>query len=261
MSVPKGTASVKGATTTPKNKIDFEKPVRPKRTDFSTEEELQKARAKYKEDVEKYEEKLDVWAKKQVPKTTMSKKDFGVWATKHDVSIYGSIDGLDESVLGSWSKRFEKLSSDFPQVQEYYQKTLERKFEVSFNPSSTFYAEGSHGMTFGRSFADMTSGVKGFGSGIAEGLFTKGTGTIDALYDHEFGHNLDSAIRFGKIQTTEQRVKYSNDIVSSLYGKKGMSEYATTNADELFAEGFSAWYGGEKTEFAKSFGELLKRWL
>jgi hypothetical protein len=261
MSVPKSTKSVKGATPTPKNKIDFEKPVRPKKADFSTEEELQKARAKYKENVEKYEEKLDVWAKEQVPKTTMSKKDFSVWATKHDVSIYGSIDGLDENVLGSWSKRFEKLSSDFPQVQEYYQKTLRRNFEVSFNPSSTFNAEGSHGMTFGGSFADMTSGAKNFGSGIAEGLFTKGTGTIEALYDHEFGHNLDSAIRFGKIKTTEQRVKYSNDIVSLLYGKKGMSEYATTNADELFAEGFSAWYGGEKTEFAESFGELLKRWL
>lgn len=52
--------------------------------------------------------------------------------------------------------------------------------------------------------------------------------------------------------------EFDRRLISAVRGKKGESEYATTNAEELFAEGFAAWYGGDETEFANAFGAFIK---
>ena len=108
---------------------------------------------------------------------------------------------------------------------------------------------------------------------VTSGYLVRGDGTANALIDHEFGHNLKSAIehqlteydpRYIGVSTresTERRIAFNDDIKKSLLGLPGISEYATTNEEELFAEAFSAWYGGEDTEFTRAFGDLLKRWL
>jgi hypothetical protein len=138
-------------------------------------------------------------------------------------------------------------------------------FEISYNPNAIYDAEASHGMSFGRSFENY----KSFFLGHA----TQSTGMVHGVnpalstFDHEFGHNLFDAMRkvgtpLDEITTamTRTRVEMEKDLLQSLVGMDGMSEYATTYVDELFAEAFSAWYGGEKTEFANAMGDFLRRW-
>ena len=87
------------------------------------------------------------------------------------------------------------------------------------------------------------------------------------MFDHEFGHQLFDAMQKSGIdfedltpEISAMRIEMRRDLVATLKDLPGISEYATTNADELFAEAFSAWYGGEKTPFANAFGDYLRRW-
>jgi hypothetical protein len=104
---------------------------------------------------------------------------------------------------------------------------------------------------------------------ISTDEFVYGANPAIRTFDHEFGHQVYFALQYGKDEelynsTREEinrRIAMQKDFRETVYGKAGMSDYATTNEDELFAEGFCAWYGGEKTEFAKAFGDFLGRWL
>ena len=98
------------------------------------------------------------------------------------------------------------------------------------------------------------------GCPVCYGKF-KGDGTINVVYDHEFGHNLLNAIET-KIGNRKKLMQH--EFMLTVWGKDGSSLKAlSSNVDDIhegFAEGFAAWNGGEQTEFALAFGKFLERW-
>ena len=121
-------------------------------------------------------------------------------------------------------------------------------------------ASAGHGFSFGRLFSNYENVLHEYLEAITSGSQVRGDGTIAGLFRHEFGHELDTTIRMSMYGDLEKRKSYMSDI-RSLYGKFGMSEYATVNEEEMFAEAFAEYESGSDSEFAKAFGELLGRWL
>lgn len=258
----------------------LKKPIRPEsihRDDFNSEEEYWDAREKrdkvmeeYKAEREEYNKKVDEFIEQSLSQyKEMSVADMENWCKDHGIKIYGDITGVDGRALTAYTERMEKLSKEFPEVMKYREKLpIEKQFqsyEFAFEKDRhDFVAEASHGFTFGSLGSDMKALLWEQANAVGEGTRVLGDGTINQLFDHEFGHNVMDAIRYanGRNDDTAKRsVALEKDLIASVYNKEGMSEYASTNANELFAEAFSAWYGGEQTEFAKSFGEFLRRWL
>lgn len=256
------------------------KPERPLKSDFTDEngevdyEALHEAREKYHEELSEWQEKADKFKNESIPKA-MPLADFEKWCDNKDIKIYGDISQVDERALRAYSERMDKLSSDFPEVMTY-RENLEylskefQKYEIAFENTTDFIAEATHGFTFGGRGVDINYLLSAQIDDVAMGYRVIGDGTLNQLFDHEFGHNVEAWItsKFERDEDGmftkngfEQYEEMKKDLLNNVYGKNGMSEYATTNENELFAEGFSAWYGGEQTEFAKSFGEFLERWM
>ena len=244
-----------------------EAPVRPRRADFDDMDKFFAAREKYHADKAALEERAEIWYSENVNTNPMTVKELEDWCKKNDCTIYGSLDGLDGVTLRNYTERYEKLIEDFPLVKEYHDR-MGIPFEIAYDPKALFDAEASHGMTFGGTYSDFHDAFMRQ-AGISTDEFVYGVNPALRTFDHEFGHQVFFAMQYGKDaeiwnSTTEEinrRIEMQKDLMQSVYGKAGMSDYATTNEDELFAEGFCAWYGGEKTEFAKAFGEFLGRWL
>lgn len=235
------------------------KPVRPKKRDFGSDEAYEKAKEKYYVQKEEYNKLLDEWVSKNIF-DTMSKDEMNKWAELNGVKI-GNVDGLDTRVVRAYSKRFEKLSKDFPKVISYHRE-IGVDFTIDFDSSAMFEAAANWGMRFGASYKDYEDAIKNFADTRVGGeWFVRGDGTINGLFDHEFGHQVESAIRGAGTDRWDKTRDLEKDLIESVYGKDGMSEYASSHPEELFAEGFAAWYGGEETEFAKAFGKFLERWI
>ena len=129
-----------------------------------------------------------------------------------------------------------------------------------------------NGLIFGPSFKDYGSSLKSGLDNIADGFNVYGDGSIRTILRHEFGHgvrtmmrrdifydewNKDGSLKIGgAVKQNEFDTK-----LRKLSTLKGVSEYARTNEEELFSEGFAAFTSGEKTEFANEFGKLLTQYV
>ncbi|MBQ5659063.1 MAG: hypothetical protein IIV02_06020 [Peptococcaceae bacterium] len=238
-------------------------PSRPRKSDYDSEDDYYAAREAYRKEKKTAQEYIEKMAKQQTPEHAMTDKEIAEWCEKNNVYIHGNMDGIDKRTLTSWTARYEQLSKDYPEVNSYdinYDgETFKTKFYIEFENTHDFLAAANGGMRFGGSFTDFELAADAFIRQQAEGYNVKTQKGILSLYDHEFGHNLYSYMGW-KQKDTPTRVKMEEDLIKSVAGKKGMSEYASTNAEELFAEGFAAFYAGEKTEFAKATGEFIERW-
>lgn len=241
--------------------------VRPRQRDYEDAEEFRSARQAYKEEKEKQTQRAEEWYNKNVDLRPMDDKEFSEWCSRNGVVQYGSIDGLDRVALRNYTNRYEKLISDFPIVKDYHDN-IGFPFEIAYAPDRAYNAEASHGMTFGATYRDFKDTFMSDAVGRMKGEMIRGESPLNQTFDHEFGHQLYLAMAYKDVanqvdwtvEELHRRQEMKKDLVSSLIGKDGISEYAQTNDDELFAEAFSAWYGGEKTEFANAFGSFLKRW-
>lgn len=250
-------------------------PKRPKReydeNGYLTDE-FYKKRDAYIERKTRWEEQRDAWVQQELPARSMTLNEFGGWCKTHDVVIYNDISAVDGRMLAAYASRMDKLFSDFPEVKWYRREIdfskwdlvpneINLHYQVLFEDTTDFIAEANHGMTFGHVFTNAENALLDKFNLTQQGYLTYGDGTINQIFDHEFGHNvMDWMMYRNGGMSTHQRVEFENDILRSLSGKTGGSEYSTANVDELFAEGFSAWYGGEDTEFAKATKDLLKRY-
>lgn len=242
------------------------KPERPSRSDFDDMDDFYEARENYKKEKEEYNAKIDEWVIKSLP-SEMEQGVFSKWCDEHDVKIYGDISSVDGRALTAYTERMDKLFRDFPEVKDY-RKLFDipdefKQYEFGFERTLDFIAEANHGFTFGSAGTDMVDLLKQQADAVASGFRTIGDGTINQLFDHEFGHNVYNWMQHLEDRSDagfQRRMELRDDLIKSLYGKDGSSEYSTTNPDELFAEAFSAWYGGEKTDFANAMGDFLKRW-
>lgn len=174
---------------------------------------------------------------------------------KAEIDVVGDISGVDKRLLAKYQERTEYLYSKFPQAIDY-RKTYGYKYEFSYDKTARFSAEASNGFTFGYEADDAIAFAKSDIESQLSGEAVRGSGAVNRVIDHEYGHNVDHSIRSMFTEYNDDYKEYLRD-VRSLYGKSGMSEYATTNEEELFAEAFAAYVGGEKTEFAKGMEKIL----
>ena len=86
---------------------------------------------------------------------------------------------------------------------------------------------------------------------------------------HEFGHNLDWAIRQKRFNYFAEDVadvdmasfKIYEQELQDLTEKYTTSDYSLFNSDEAFAEGFAEYECNPNSEYGRVFGAFLKRWL
>lgn len=241
-------------------KFTESKPTRPKKTDYKTEEEYYRARENYKAQKEEYEKLKAEWIASNTPQT-MTIEQITNWCRVNEVYIYNTIDGADTRVIRAFTERYETLIRDYPEVKDTAKKIYYNGMvNISYTGDSSYLMEASGGFNFGKKASDFVSLADTKIDQIAEGYTVEGAGGVNSLFDHEFGHNLYTALKYRNGMSTHDRVMMETDLLTNVAGRAGFSEYSNTNDHELFAEGFSAWYGGESTEFAKAFGEFLKRW-
>ena len=238
-----------------------QKPIRPKKKDYGTEEEYLKVREKYKVEKEEYEKKIS-----DVVNSNLSRKrEYGSveslknWAKNKGIKVDDSIGVVDVRAFDDYIMTTDKLFAKYPQVLRWYKEqgysyTLDTITDVGT------LANAGHGFSFGRLFSNYENVLQEYMEAITSGGQVRGDGTIAGLFRHEFGHELDNTIRMSMYGDLEKRKAYMSDI-RSLYGKPGMSEYATVNEDEMFAEAFAEYESGSDSEFAKAFENLLRRWL
>ena len=238
-----------------------QKPIRPKKKDYATEEEYFKVREKYKVEKEEYEKKIS-----DVVNSNLSRKrEYGSveslknWAKNKGIKVDDSVGVVDVRAFDDYIMTTDKLFAKYPQVLRWYKEqgysyTLDTITDVGT------LANAGHGFSFGRLFSNYENVLQEYTEAITSGGQVRGDGTIAGLFRHEFGHELDNTIRMSMYGDLEKRKAYMSDI-RSLYGKSGMSEYATVNEDEMFAEAFAEYESGSDSEFAKAFENLLRRWL
>ena len=246
----------------------FEQLERPNKNDFDDYDEYLKAREAYNNQRKNLQERTEQWFSEKY-NNGMSEAEFAEWAERNGLQKVGSFSDIDPRTLASYSERFDQQIRDFPEVLESTRKIGADFKLTTASGGMNYVAEATQGMEFNRDiFKNLENVLFTEIDSTKIGFTVRGKDPIAQVYDHEFGHHVFRALKsryydaagnginggFAKIQEIER------DLAQTVIGKSGISQYATTDYDELFAEGFSAWYGGNKSEFATAFGEFMSRW-
>ena len=89
---------------------------------------------------------------------------------------------------------------------------------------------------------------------VDDGFHPKGCDTVEALFDHEIGHQLDSLLSVSK----SQRFRAYYDPLTKDSIKEGLSEYATRNEGEFIAEAWCEYRNNPNPrEHARFVGDLI----
>ena len=235
-------------------------PVRPRKADFGDNYDAwDAARERYREQKAAYNARIDAAAaaEKTLYTKYASVAELQNWAGRWGVTLHDSLNGVDPALFGPYADVTGKLFAKYPQVLETYRK-VGGYYEVSFDRNATFYAGARGGFIFGGRATSYDDFSRAFLNTIPDGWNVRGNGTTQSLYSHEFGHEVHQTLRH--MLDAKQTVTMEADLVSSVMGKRGISEYAGTDTSELFAEGFAEYEHGN-SEFGRAFGEFLRRWL
>ena len=269
-----------------------EKPIRPRKRDFNSDNAYQKAKKEYRLKKDAYDKQFDeivqnTLNKKQVFKT---KEEVVEWANKNGIIINKEvIETVDLRSFNEVKITLEEMFEKYPSIKSYTVEDVDgRMFKTSFNIGLTDdgLLSANGGFNFNkRLFADYEQGLRDGLEQIAEGWFVHGDGSFSGLVRHEYGHNVQSYIENAISQKYHQNVddwkkhfksldeykearevyqkerkQYESELIA-LANLEGASKYSQTNMNELFAEGFAEYTSGGKSEFGKAFGGFLERWL
>ena len=250
-----------------------EKPERPKKDDFEDYDAYLEARDKFREDLETWKNQRDEYVQNLKENTVpMTREEFDNWANSRGIEIVentdfqslGSIDEVDPHLLRIMTDRCGELLDEFPQVLEYRQKMFEQagmsgtyRFSVGYSTDNSLMADGGIGFTFGGDAKDFDFYAQLHYESVATGHLVNGTGDLRAIIDHEFGHNVQATIATFNGETESE---IGRRFAEKALHLDGQSEYSFTNENELFAEAFCAWKGGENTPYAKAMEDFLKEY-
>lgn len=200
----------------------------------------------------------------------MSMNDFSEWCKEIGISIvpegtqtefyqYGNANEIDGRLLAVFKNRFSELNEKYPYVAEFYEKNNGYGgYMFGLAKDDAFLAEASYGMAYGAIANDAEELFSAYIDGIQNGFFTGGDNTLNGLMDHEFGHGIYMAML--SRSSDEEADKMTHDLYTTLFGLDGFPRYAEETDEEMFSEGFKAWYNNEGTDFANAFGEWFERW-
>lgn len=266
------------------------KPIRPRKQNFSSDDDWQMARDNYKKQKEKYDLSLDDAVKRAASVHRFdSKDDFVKWANRNGIEVDKTVlANIDLRAFNEASYAIDEMFDRFPEIAsynfEYFDGSIQKTtFRIGATNDGLLSANG--GLNFNPDyFSNYEYGLREAFEQQTDGTLIRGDGTFSSLIRHEYGHNVQDYIEnkiaskyhanvddwrqnfstFDEMKTAREAYfaelnKYKNDL-RSLAGKNGASEYSNTNMAELFAEGFSAYTSNENTEFSNGFGSFLTRW-
>ena len=253
-------------------------PVRPNSDDYPDYDSYLVARNQYRAEKDKYlayiQQQADL-ADRNTPHITF--EEGMELLKKRGLTPDGlkDLEGSDYRVLLDLAQVHDEVMAKYPFLKKYDYKTMDGgtistgvNYVAGAKPGDTYEAAfGNAAMYIGvdsfKSYPDRVSSVL---ESMGAKWYVEGDGTYKSIYRHEFGHAMDdyiqNKIRDGK-ESPEYSAKlaeYTNELLS-LRESDGVSVYSYTTAGETFAEGFSAYEGGQDTEFAKRFGDFLKKWV
>lgn len=289
----------KGGTTAEFNKLKdvktnisgLKKPIRPKRSNFESVEEYEKAKEQYKSENEVYNKRFNEVLQQTLNRKPVFKNKDEVFSRckKSGISIDDDVfKSIDIKALSEVISTLEEMFEKYPSIKSYTIENqngemLKTRFNIGLTDEGMLSANG--GFNFNaRYFKNYEIGLsEGLGE-MTTGYLVRGDGTFSTLVRHEYGHNVQTYIEQSIAQkyhhnvddwklnfksldewkTSEEayykeRKAYENDLIS-LSKLNGVSEYAQTNTFELFAEGFAEYTSGGTTAFGSAFGDFLERW-
>lgn len=262
----------------------IKKPKRPSFRDYPggvADENFIRDRAAYRRDRETYDELMN----QQVDRAL--KREFN-YDTPEKVLAAGRERGIEidpmllngEHDLRAFDELFEcydELREKYPQAMKYEFDYEGRKIPSGVNRimkgdgdgAKLYYAafDGDTLKLGDRMLESYEDSMRHYLESTIEGHFSEGNGTYKNLFNHEFGHAIDTYIK-NTIRSGKEAPQYLSKMIEYENGKRKIyadygppSEYGGTDLGEFFAETFSAYEGGEQTELTKAFGKFLEGWL
>lgn len=260
------------------------KPMRPRRDDYETYEEYVAARAEGRRRRHEFQERLDGLVDEIAGMPTAgydSVEAVAEWAAERGIEIdsrfYEVVDPREMDCIVS---TLDTLMDEYPQVLEMFERVGVR-FRIGTDPIAWAEMDASGGLNVSemaaRSYEDAIRGfvsqysVEEYNEQVGRNLrgLARGNGTLQTEVSHEFGHNLDGAIREQFVSVGkdgyedidfDRLFRYRREL-AELTRRHTTSSYALTNDLEAFAEGFAEYSTNPNSEYGAAFGEFLRRWL
>jgi len=269
----------------------IEKPIRPKKRNFDSDESYQTALDNYRDLKNKYDEQFDEIIQNALNATPVfqTKEQVVEWTKKTGITIDNKVlETVDLRAFNEVKTTLEEMLVKYPalksyEIEDFTGKKFKTVFNIGLTDDGLLSANG--GFNFNqRLFQDYEHGLREGLELMTTDFNVRGDGSFSTIVRHEFGHNVQSYIEnnisskyhhnvddwkinfktFDEWKAADkaywdERHKYQTELVS-LANLKGASEYSQTNELELFAEGFAEYTSGGNSEFGKAFGEFLDRW-
>lgn len=256
-------------------------PQRPKAKDFTSDEELDAARKKYRADREEYIERKEQLIQQLASEPAhgyQSKEAALRWAKGRNVKIreevFETVDmrALDE-IIHVTDELFDKYSivlTDF--------KMFDSQFVIQLLEEGNYnFMEAAGGLQLSRSLFTSYEEVcrevvRGYTTEVYNEVVgrtlrgrVRGDGSFKTAVTHEFGHNLDRSIKFKRFYAGEDidfaaYNEYEKEL-KELTMRHTTSDYSLVNSDEMFAEGFAEMECNPESEYGQAFATFLARWL
>ena len=248
-----------------------QKPTRPKKLDYANEEEYMQARNRYKKEKDLYNQAVEDTIKKTFDRKAIfdTKDEARKWLKSNGIRFSDDfIDTVDIRAFDDIVPVTEKMFEKYPFTRrftgfDFDGNEVDSVFGFWITTDADTLMESQSGIGFAKSyFSDYKEAIKANIDLMSSGWTVSGDGTIRTPITHEFGHRVESylsQLSVSKYGSTKQLSKEIEEIAQA--APTGSSKYSKTTYQEFFAEGFAAYESGEDTEFARAFGNLLKRWL
>lgn len=251
-------------------------PVRPKRENFDTEEDYQKAREEYRANRELYNKQSEDYINMLVnePRQYTTPESFQKWADEMGIHVDESFYETDPLLWDEIVNTTNEMTKRFPQVLDFWNNYVKVPYTIDYNKDAVWDYEASHGLTVGSvgpSYKDATKLQLQMANGT-DFVYSPDGRQISTLR-HEFGHNLDAALR-SKFNTLELHGIYDKEEIQRRHANNREYEqelikltlehgtdYSKTNVFEAFAEGFAEYTTNPGTEYAKAFEKFINKWL
>lgn len=247
-------------------------PVRPRASDFDDPDELDAARSAYRADREAFEsrrqELVDEIAS-QPGHGYGTREEVMSWADRRGVTVTEEVlDAVDSRTMDEIVDVSDRLMEKYPEVLQSFE-SVGGKYVIGLSDDRSVFMEAGGGLKLNPSyFPDYRSAVDHVVDGYTHASYSeqvgrdlaemvRGDGTFRTSVTHEFGHNLDSTIRYGL--DIGDVSAYRSDLMDLTRGYT-TSEYAMVNELEAFAEGFAEMECNPTSEYARAFAEFLRRW-
>lgn len=248
-------------------------PQRPRQEDFSDYDEYLEARTAYRQSRREFTDRKESLIDEITARPSHgfdTEASVREWAGRAGVDVMDDVfRSVDIRVVDDAVHTLDSLMSQYPQVTESFDRYGSR-FRISVSHDSGVFMEARGGLAINPSMtSDYRDAITHVVDGYTNSTYSdavgrdllwqvRGDGTLQTIVTHEFGHNLDSAIRDS--MDTDQILQYNREL-AELTRAHTVSEYSLTNTDEAFAEAFAEYVCNPSSKYAEAFGEFLKRWM